>query len=115
MDVGIEAIVEHMSGLQISRFFLNSAPTTRQQCDQEAERIIRGHVRPAIMQGGTSYTVLSKASSGKLVVQFCLGCSIPDLDLLGYVKQTYGSLVPRLESAGRLNELYIYTMDSVGA
>jgi hypothetical protein len=106
--------MEHVSGLQISRFFLNSPSTTQQQCDQEAERITGGPVHPTTMQGAATYTVLSNARNGGLVVQFRHGGSVLDLDLLGHAKQTYGSLVPRLESAYRLGELNVYTMDNVG-
>ena len=98
--------------LQISKFFENSAPTTQQQCDQEAERITGGAVCPTPVQGGASYTVL--ANDGVVVVQFRLGRSPLDLDLLGHIKKTYGNFVPRPELTGKLGELYVYSMDNVG-
>ncbi|KAF5017336.1 hypothetical protein F66182_10745 [Fusarium sp. NRRL 66182] len=108
----MEAIMAHLSRQQISDFFSKTAPITQQQCDQEAERITGGSVQPAPVQGGASYTVL--ADDGTLVVQFRAGRSALDLDLVGYIKQTYGSFVPRHDIAGRLGELHVYTMDNVG-
>lgn len=101
-----------LSRLQISKFFSESAPITQQQCDQEAQRIAGGSIQPTPVQGGGSYTVL--ADDGTLVVQFRAGRSPLDLDLLGYVKETYGGFVPRTETAGRLGELHVYTMNNVG-
>lgn len=108
----MEAIIAHLSRQQISEFFSKSDPTTQRQCDQEAQRITGGSIQPAPVQGGASYTVL--ANDGALVVQFRAGRSALDLDLLGYIKRTYGSFVPRPEIVGRLGELHVYTMDNVG-
>ncbi|POR38964.1 Uncharacterized protein TPAR_00836 [Tolypocladium paradoxum] len=105
----MEAIMAHLSRQQISEFFSKCAPTTQQQCDQEAKRIVGGAIHPAPVQGGASYT-----NDGALVVQFRAGRSALDLDLLGYIQQTYGGFVPRHELAGRLGELWIYTMDNIG-
>ena len=110
----MQARVAELSRRQIVEFFSDNAPTTQEQCDQAAERILSRRVRPAPVQGSTSYTVVPIDDGGEYVVQYRASDSSLDLDFLRYIEQTYGRFVPHHWDSGKLDKLHIYTMDNVG-
>lgn len=57
-------------------FVSRNASLTQQECDQEAERMLRMPVHPASVQGETSYTVVP--NDGIYVIQFRSGSSAVD-------------------------------------
>ncbi|KAK6860966.1 hypothetical protein PG995_004602 [Apiospora arundinis] len=110
----MQARVAELSRRQIAEFFSDNAPTTQEQCDQAAEQILGRRVRPAPVQGSTSYTVVPDNNVGEYVVQYRASDSSLDLDFLRCIEQTYGRFVPRHSNSGRLDKLHIYTMSNVG-
>ncbi|KAL7899596.1 hypothetical protein HDV63DRAFT_317757 [Trichoderma sp. SZMC 28014] len=106
----MESSIAALSKLQISEFFANQTSLTQQQCDEQAELIAGTSVRPAAVQGGSSYTVVND----KIAVQFRAEGSQLDMDFLGHVEQAYASFVPHHSSAGKLGNLHIYTMNNIG-
>ena len=73
---------------------------------------MRTPVIPALVQGATSYTVVS--NDGRFAVQFRPGISALDINLLKSAEQAYGGFVPRHELVCRFHELYVYKMNNVG-
>ncbi|KAL6401224.1 hypothetical protein AUP68_16953 [Ilyonectria robusta] len=73
----------------------DNASTTQEQCNQTAEQILGRRVRPAPVQGSTSYTVVPDDDVGECVVQYRASDSSLDLDFLRCIEQTYGRFVPR--------------------
>lgn len=112
----MQARIAELSRLQIAEFFSDNTSTTQEQCDRTAERILGRRVRPAPVQGSTSYTVVPHDDDGEVgevgevgerVVQYRASDSALDLDLLRCVEQTYGRFVPRHWDSGRLGKLHI--------
>ncbi len=99
--------------MQIDAFFSDNAPSTQQECNQQAERTIGRRVRPAPVQGAASYTVVPADDAVESVVQFRAADYALDLQFLQYVEQTYGRFVPQHRDAGKLGKLHIYTMDNI--
>ncbi|KAK7394034.1 hypothetical protein QQX98_013183 [Neonectria punicea] len=110
----MQARITELSRRQIAEFFSDNVPTTQEQCNQAAERILGRRVRPAPVQGSTSYTVVPDDDVGERVVQYRASDSSLDLDFLRCIEQTYGRFVPRHWDSGSLSKLHIYTMDNVG-
>ena len=54
----MEATIANLSKNQTSIFFSENAPSTQQQCDQEAEGLIGMSVYKSFFQGGISYAVV---------------------------------------------------------
>ncbi|KAH8657250.1 hypothetical protein BGZ61DRAFT_465944 [Ilyonectria robusta] len=59
---------DKLSAFQISRFFKQHSPTTRDDCDRPAADILSCPVAPTPAQGATSYTVTATESSQTLNV-----------------------------------------------
>lgn len=95
---------------QISKFFSADGRPSQQQCDEEAERITGVSPKPTLVQGASSYTVIS----GDYAIQFRDGSDPLDLELLNHVQTAYAGFVPKTSDSGRLGELHIYKMDIVG-
>ncbi|KAM0525684.1 hypothetical protein ACHAPE_000395 [Trichoderma viride] len=106
MESSIAALSKH----QISKFFANQTSLTQQQCDEQAELIAGTSVHPAVVQGGTSYTVVND----KIAVQFRAEGSLLDIEFLGHIERAYAGFMPHHSSAGKLGDLYIYTMNNIG-
>jgi hypothetical protein len=106
--------IQRLSTFRISKFFEIHEPTTQQDCDQKAADIAGGSsIRPTIVQGVTSYTVLAGTDSQK-TVQFRAPEDALDVNLMQYAQQTYGKrFVPGCESFGMLDQLQVYMMDRV--
>lgn len=99
-----------MSKHQISEFFANQTSLTQQQCDERAELIAGTSVHPAVVQGGTSYTVVNE----EIAVQFRAEGSLLDIEFLGHIERAYAGFMPHHSSAGKLGNLHIYTMNNIG-
>ena len=105
----MERLIADLSKMQISQFFAKNPLSTQQECDQEATRITGAPVRPSLLQGGTSYTVVSE----NVVVQFRSEGHALDIGFLDHIEQAYAGFVPHHVSAGKLGDLHIYTMNNV--
>ncbi|EHK44204.1 hypothetical protein TRIATDRAFT_87271 [Trichoderma atroviride IMI 206040] len=105
MESSIAALSRH----QISDFFAKTC-LTQQQCDEQAELIAGTPVHAAIVQGGTSYTVVNE----QIAVQFRAKDFMLDIEFLGHVERAYANFMPHHRCAGKLGDLYIYTMNNVG-
>ncbi|KAG8901954.1 hypothetical protein FRC01_009705 [Tulasnella sp. 417] len=106
----MEAAIAALSKFQISKFFEKNAPTTRQQCDQEAERLTGMSVHATAVQGGGSYTVVSGDET--CVVQF--RASALDMEFLECVERAYEGFTPLHQLVGNVGQLHVYTMGNVG-
>ena len=112
MGDDIAASIANLSKVQIATSFSNNAPATQKLCDQEAERLTHMPVRPAPVQGGTSYTVVSDDET--CVVQFRSDDSAVYMKFLEWVERAYEGFVPRQEFFANVGGLHVYTMGNVG-
>ena len=97
-----------LSQVQIANFFSSNAPTTRDECDDLAAKLLGGSVSATTMQGGSSYTVERDEVS---VVQFR---SLKlDMAKFGLARQVYRGFVPRCEYHGMLGSLHVYICERV--
>lgn len=106
------ASIARLCLFQINKFFSKNAPTTQQDCNQEAGRILCVPVEPSPLQGGCSYTVVSR--DGAYVVQFRSATSALDMDFVECIEQAYDGFTPRHELVGVFGELHVYKMRNVG-
>lgn len=112
MGDDIKASIARLSQFQIKNFFSKNAPATQQDCNQEAERILCVPVEPSPLQGGCSYTVVSR--DGAYVVQFRSATSALDMDFIECIEQAYDGFTPQHELIGVFDELHVYKMGNVG-
>ncbi|KAF7796333.1 hypothetical protein EIP86_007510 [Pleurotus ostreatoroseus] len=103
---------EHSELVKISMFFERNASATQEECNLKAEQLTGQSVYPTLMQGASSYTVIS--SDEICVVQFRAGDSALDLKFLECIEQAYNGYTARHSSVGNLGELHVYTMGNVG-
>lgn len=108
----MEANLAELAKFQISKFFKKTAPATQQQCNLEAEKITGMSVQTTSLQGGDSYTVISRDET--CVVQFRAGYSALDIAFLRCIEEAYDGFTPRHKFVGKLGELHVYTMGNVG-
>lgn len=108
--VSMESAMARLRQYQISKFFSVDGRPTQQQCNEEAERITGESPKPTLVQGASSYTVIS----GNYAIQFRAGSSPLDLELLSYIQKAYAGFVPKTSDSGKLGELHIYKMEIVG-
>lgn len=106
----MESAMAHLRRYQISKFFSENGRPSQQQCNEEAERITGVSPKPTLVQGASSYTVIS----GDYAIQFRDGSDTLDLELLSYVQKAYAGFVPKTSDSGKLGELHIYKMEVVG-
>lgn len=59
MESKMERTIASLRLYQISNFFLANSPTTQQECNERAETIMGIPPEPALVQGGSSYTVIA--------------------------------------------------------
>lgn len=111
----MQTLIHTLSQLQISEFFSENAPPSQTACDQHAAHLLNTpSVRPAQVQGSTSYTVVPFDDNVGHVVQFRTPEYAFDLDFLGFVERTYGErFVPRHRCVGALGGLLVYSMNDV--
>lgn len=104
--------IAKLTKFQIANFFSRNAPATQELCDQEAERLAGMPVRPTLVQGAASYTVMS--GDNTCIVQFRCSSSALDMPLLKCVEQVYEGFTPRHKFIADFGGLHVYTMNNVG-
>ncbi|KAG8739848.1 hypothetical protein FRC10_005043 [Ceratobasidium sp. 414] len=102
--------IAYLTAMQITNFFLADGRPTQQECDQMAEGITGERAVPAVVQGGSSYTVIA----GDYVIQFRVGSATLDLEFLGHVEKAYAGFMPWHTDSGNFGGLHVYTMSNVG-
>ncbi|KAF1950266.1 hypothetical protein CC80DRAFT_456045 [Byssothecium circinans] len=108
----------------IDRFFSDAgASSSKIQCDDFVRRRYGGggdggdggQIRPAGIQGVTSYTVIA-GPSGNKIIQFREQTALLDMNMLELAKEIHGEVVPRCSELGWIGDpsgspLAIYEMD----
>ncbi len=103
MASDMTAAITVLSRMQIKEFFASNAPRTQDECNQRAAQVLGTPVRPSVVQGATSYTVVPVDDSQGSVIQFRAADDTLDLELLTSVFRTYGQrFVPRHQYSGSL-------------
>ncbi|KAK4141392.1 uncharacterized protein C8A04DRAFT_14139 [Dichotomopilus funicola] len=95
---------------QISQFFSPDDRPTQQECDEFAEHATGQKSTPTLVQGGSSYTVVT----GNFVIQFRAPNAGLDLEFLRHVEQAYQGFMPSHSDLGRFKGLWVYKMRNVG-
>lgn len=102
-----------LSAFQISQFFENHVPTTKDGCDQLAVEILNCPVSPTPVQGGASYTVApTDPEQASKVVQF--RPKPLDMERIELVRKSYGDFFPDCKHHGTMSgDVHVYVLDLV--
>lgn len=100
----------------IENFFSDvGASSSRMQCDDFVRRRYGENIRPADIQGSSSYTVITGPSDNK-IIQFREQDALLDMNMLALAKAVHGDVVPICSELGWVgdpngSQLGIYEMD----
>lgn len=106
----MDGTISRLTAYQISQFFSLDDRPTQQECNDFAERVTGQKSTPTLVQGGSSYTVVS----GDVVIQSRAPNAGLDLEFLEHVEQAYDEFMPSHSDLGVFKRLFVYKMRNVG-
>jgi hypothetical protein len=100
--------------VEITRFFEDHAPITREQCDIFVINLLGEPIKQVPIQGQFSYTLLAGQPESTSVVQFRSAKSPLDLQMTALAKSVHGTLAAKTQAYGAMGDnalVFIYVIE----